>query len=270
MTGPFGPRSTVGARKEVRHAEDAWRRWHRRRRVIAAETEKELLRGSFPFNLAQVAVSGGVRARRLRPSDEEAGGPWSPRRAHLLRFAPEVQHLSQREVGAGTVADAVGERRDPHRVSSNLLCLGRVAGPAETRARAVRQRTARARRTTTPRSLQAARTCPLRRSHLRRAGGRQAVRPGWWHARRCAWLTEAVDGLSEVCFRDVAVASERFDLDEQRRPGRQNPKLVADLFVERAGVRKEELTVFDPPSTARNAPRTAVAVAHGELSRLRS
>ena len=35
VTGPFGPRSTVGARKEVRHAEDAWWWRHGRRGLVS-------------------------------------------------------------------------------------------------------------------------------------------------------------------------------------------------------------------------------------------
>ena len=54
--------------------------------------------------------------------------------------APEVHHLSQREVGAGAIAEAVGERGDPDCVARNLLCLGCLTGPAEQPARALRQR----------------------------------------------------------------------------------------------------------------------------------
>ena len=197
------------------------------------------LRGSFSFNCAWRAVSDGARARRLRPSGEEAGGPCHLD-ARICLICPRGQHLSQREVGAGTVADAVGERRDPHRVSSNLLCLGVLpARPSTGRARCARG-TARARRTTTPRSLQAARTCPPRRSRLveqevgkqrgLRGGMRDAIgRPqaGRWSRRKCAFATSRLPASASTSI-------------EQWRPGRQQPDLVADLLVERAGVRQQD------------------------------
>ena len=55
----------------------------------------------------------------------------SPRPVRRFALPPTMQHLSQREVGAGAVAEAVGERRDRHGVACNLLAVGRLARPAE-------------------------------------------------------------------------------------------------------------------------------------------
>ena len=191
-------------------------------------------------------MAGDARARRSRPSAAEACGPRSPRLV-LPSLAPEVHHVSQREVGARAVAEAVGQRRDPDGVARKSPLPRSISpGPAEERVpvRCARG-TARARPTGTRRPLR------MRRiqvrfvvSRPRRAGGRRAARPGCSHARRSPWSPKLGRCSLGARFRYARFPASTSTSMNERRPGHQRSpcSLPISSYSERA-LREQELTV---------------------------
>ena len=120
MTEPFGLRSTVGARKEVRHAEASYAERRQRRRRLSQVSEREPERLSFAFrpfsanNRAASAVSRFASARAPAAASTSASAACVRARSRSASVSDEIATASRARLSASSCR--------PSRANSRARC----------------------------------------------------------------------------------------------------------------------------------------------------